>query len=156
MSCLTLLSDKFIFDSGFKSQVKYINKTFQPNEKIVTAGNSSPYFYFITKGSVRVIATQGHQKNADAIGRHIVINVNKGEIFGEESLFDDVPSITDIEAITETEVVEIDNKSFLKFLESDKKIGFAIYSEILQKSFSRITQLNKTIFQLFELTRQKV
>lgn len=134
-------------DKSFKSQVKHSTKIFKANEKILKEGKLHPYLYIIKKGSVRVfVSGETGEKTALHPG---VADLNPDDIFGEFGIFDDAPASADVAAVTETEVVEIDIKSFRAFLDANPQIGYKLMRELLQIFIERLRHANQAVIRLF-------
>lgn len=145
-----LLIDPNQYESIFKPNIKHALQTYKPNEKIIEAGKVYSCFYFIKHGKARVVIDEdANFANIKRGNIHtIVAELNKHEIFGEFSLFDNNSATADIIAVVDTEVIAIDNLTFLNFMKNNPALGYTITCEMLQQLFDRIRSLNKTVSHL--------
>lgn len=146
-----LITDSEQYETIFKPNIKHSVRTFKENEKILEAGKYYDCFYFIKHGRARVVVDEASEQSVSITAGQIhtiIAELAKNEIFGEFSLFDGEAATADIIAVTETEVVEIDNKSFREFIQKNPDLGFKLVSEMLQKLINRVRRLNKTVSHL--------
>jgi CRP/FNR family transcriptional regulator, cyclic AMP receptor protein len=131
----------------FMSQIKHYSRIFNTHEKILQQGKVYNSFFFIKKGNVRVIL---HKKMDTKIHIHpSIIDLGPEDIFGEFGLFDNLPASADVVALNQSELVEIDKASFIRFLEQNPKIGYNIMLYLLQSLTKRLRQADKTIINLY-------
>lgn len=139
---------KSLFENPqFKSQVKYAIKKYEANDKILEQGKEHPNLFLIKNGKVRVIVNAEDREST--VIHPGIANLGDDDIFGEFALFDDLPASADVIALDESELVEIDIKSFQKFLETNPQFGYQFYKEILQSLVKRLRHADKAIFNLY-------
>ena len=80
---------------------------YQNNEKIIEAGSIETKMYIILEGTVQISVS-------DRIDRVIVAKLNKGDFFGEISLFNKTPRSATATAIGNVKLAFIDNAEQLK------------------------------------------
>ena len=80
---------------------------YQNNEKIIEAGSIETKMYIILEGNVQISVS-------DRIDRVIVAKLNKGDFFGEISLFNKTPRSATATAIGNVKLAFIDNAEQLK------------------------------------------
>lgn len=136
-----LLQGEFA-EANFKSSVKISYQSYKPNEKIMQAEITYPDFFVVSKGKVRVVLKN---ENSEHKYGSIVAELSEGELFGEFSLFDDQPSSAEVNAIVETQVIKIDKKSFLTFLEANPQVGYKVLHEMTHYLIRRLRDENKII-----------
>lgn len=149
----SIINEKISDDKTFQKAVKLTTVIYEPNEKILTNLVKYPYFCLIKRGAARV-------KIRDSKGSSIatvVAELVQDDVFGEFGLFDDTPASADIVATVQTEILQIDNESFLEFLKRDSIFCYAFSIKIMQDLFQRIKDDNKKITTLmnFNLQLQK-
>lgn len=137
---------KLLDDKNFKIQVKHTFKNITANEKILAEGIVHEYLYVIQKGKVRILV-RGETRDNPYIHPSIA-DLGPGDIFGEFTLYNDLPSSADIIAVTNSELIAIEKKSFRAFLESNTDIGYKVISEIFKLYVQRLLHSNKTIINL--------
>lgn len=132
-------------DDAFKQQVKYSYKTVNTSQVIMSSSEVHKYFYFICEGKVRVslIGESDHLKLHPGI-----IELGPGEMFGELSLFNESSGIADIKALIETELIEVEVKTFEAFLENNPKIAYVVMREILNIMIGRLRHSNQALVKL--------
>lgn len=142
-----ILKDLILNNETFNSEVKHKVVHFKKNETILSFNKVYPNFYFIKKGAVKVVVLEGHTSTNKNKGS-IASNLSKNHTFGEFGLFDNSPAVTDIVAILDTEVIEIDKKSFTNFLSKNKEIGYDVMIELFEAMCSQIRRQNKNFYHL--------
>lgn len=131
-------------DPSFKSQVKHSIKTFPANEKIIKQGQLHVNIYVILTGKMRIIV------NNDMENFHPgVADLEPGHVFGELELYEDLPADADVKTMMECKVIEIDIKSFRKFLEKNPKKGYDILLLMFKMHVDRIRHADKAIIHLY-------
>lgn len=139
------LLQNLIINPQFKTEVKNHIILLETHQKIVEQGKVHLSFYLINKGKLRVIINPGKQGSIHPS----IAELGPGDIFGEFSLFDDGPANADVIAVTPSELVEIDKKSFLNYLEKNTEVGYLILTEMLKTLTKRLRNADKTILCLY-------
>jgi CRP/FNR family cyclic AMP-dependent transcriptional regulator len=87
---------------------------------IFAKGDPGAALFAVRKGSVKI--------SVPAIdGREAVFNVlREGEIFGEIALLDGLPRTADAVALTDCELMVIDRRDFLAFVQSEPKVAMRL------------------------------
>ena len=87
---------------------------------IFAKGDPGAALFAVRKGSVKI--------SVPAIdGREAVFNVlHEGEIFGEIALLDGLPRTADAVALTDCELMVIDRRDFLAFVQSEPKVAMRL------------------------------
>jgi CRP/FNR family transcriptional regulator, cyclic AMP receptor protein len=106
-----------LFSGLGKRQVRGVAKLakvvdFSPGEPIVRAGETGESFYLVLEGRARV---EGRSRM-----------LRPGDFFGEMALIDGGPRTATITATSEVRAMELPRRAFLKAIEEDPQIGFAI------------------------------
>lgn len=131
----------------FQTQVKQKTVTFKKDQTILTFNKIYPSFYFIKKGSVKIVLLEGHFGVRGKIAP-IVTTLNEYNIFGEFGLFDNCPAVGDVISIIDTELIEIDKSSFIEFLNNHKEIGYDVLIELFESMCCQIRIQNKNFYHL--------
>ena len=136
-----------LFDNPlFKTNVKFGSRKYRPNDVVVAEGKIHNFIYLIKSGSVKV-QVSGTTDAKKAI-RPGVANLGPDEMIGELGLFDNLPASADVVAAQESEIIEIDIPSFLKFLENNPQLGYKVLYEMTQVITKRLRHANETIIRL--------
>jgi len=106
---------------------KYSNGTI-----IFEEGSDAKSFFIVVKGSVAINknVAGGRKRNLSTLG--------PGEIFGEIALYDDEPRSADAEAVEETEVLRIENNSFLEILKNDVELNTKFQLKVIKVLCKRL------------------
>ena len=142
----SLFNDPLLYEQVVKVHIKHETLTFPENEVILTQGDHYSNFFFIKRGSVKIVL------NESLISGHpihtIVSTLSENDIFGEFRLFDDYPASADVVTAVESEIVMIDVDSFRKFLDTDHHMGYKVFREMLNMLVIRLHRSNDTVMSL--------
>ena len=83
---------------------------------IVTEGETGDYFYIIIRGTARV----SHDLGESTINLALM---HSGDYFGEWSVLTGAPRAASVSAITRVDVLRIDRKSMLEFIQKQPEVG---------------------------------
>ena len=123
----------------FNEQLKCTIEHFEPGERIIGKGQKSQNVYLIVSGYVQVTTDIGSDKERrdSAIAR-----LNENEIFGELSMFDDLPHDADVVAGEECNIAVIDSRGLMEFLERNPVQGFLVMRDLVWLLVKRMRQNN--------------
>ncbi|BAZ43984.1 hypothetical protein NIES4102_09870 [Chondrocystis sp. NIES-4102] len=120
--------------------------TYQQHEVIIKEGRLSEAIYFIRKGLVRV--------ERAASGRDVAIAfLEPGEIFGEMSFLENVPSSAAIIAQEEVEVCILDNQHLYSLLTSVPGLSDRFYRSLAYNLSSRLRKTSSLVTHLMRRVR---
>ncbi len=114
-----------------------LGKIYKEGENIVRQGEAGDCMYVIQAGKV-----EGVLERPDSNVRLAVLE--SGDIFGEMSLFSRAVRSATVRALTETRILTVDKKGFLRRVHEDPSLSF----RILQKMSERIRKLNDDVAAL--------
>jgi len=114
-----------------------LGKIYKEGENIVRQGEAGDCMYVIQAGKVEVVL-----ERPDSNVRLAVLE--SGDIFGEMSLFSRAVRSATVRALTETRILTVDKKGFLRRVHEDPSLSF----RILQKMSERIRKLNDDVAAL--------
>lgn len=98
-------------------------------------GDKARCFYYLKKGRVKVVMT-----SADGMEKTLS-TASAGEILGEAAFFDKMPRISSAYALTNIEVVSVDEAKLLSLIKDNPKLAL----ELLKIQATRIRQLSSQI-----------
>lgn len=119
-----------------KAMTKQNIVTFAPGERILKKGEKAEKAYMIRSGTVRV-----YLRNNDKVVD--LAKLGKDEIFGETSMFTDSEYGANVDALEETELLEITDESLKSMMESADPVLCAIVNMLIKR-------LNETNTKLLE------
>lgn len=128
------LIESLLTDKHFLSCVKHIINTYPVGEKI------------LEEGKVRITLSGDVIKTINPS----VADLEKGDVFGEFSLFEDSPSSANVVTISEAQLIQIDIQSFRKFLDTNPDIGYQFLHEFFFIFVRRLQKANKSVLRLLE------
>lgn len=98
-------------------------------------GDKARCFYYLKKGRVKVVMT-----SADGMEKTLS-TASAGEILGEAAFFDKMPRISSAYALTNIEVISVDEAKLLSLIKDNPKLAL----ELLEIQATRIRQLSSQI-----------
>ena len=98
-------------------------------------GDKARCFYYLKKGRVKVVMT-----SADGMEKTLS-TASAGEILGEAAFFDKMPRISSAYALTNIEVVSVDEAKLLSLIKDNPELALAL----LEIQATRIRQLSSQI-----------
>lgn len=98
-------------------------------------GDKARCFYYLKKGRVKVVMT-----SADGMEKTLS-TASAGEILGEAAFFDKMPRISSAYALTNIEVVSVDEAKLLTLIKDNPELALAL----LEIQATRIRQLSSQI-----------
>ncbi len=110
-------------------------RSFSKGDIIYHQGDAAESFYYLKKGKVRVFMTSpdGMEKTLST--------ASPGEILGEAAFFDKMPRISSAGALTEVEVVPVNEQKLLALIRETPRLA----TELLGIQAARIRQLSAQI-----------
>jgi CRP-like cAMP-binding protein len=119
-----VLADLPLFRGVGKRHVRRIAELARPErfangETIVRRGDKGDAFYVILDGQARVVRRSGPTKT-----------LRMGDFLGEMALLDGGPRSATVRAATEVTTLRVPHRAFLKMLEDQPRIAFAIMQEL--------------------------
>ena len=126
-SPLQLLGSVGLFEGLSKKELSQIHKQaregeFQPDEVIVTEGDSGVGFHLILSGRARVLA-----------GKKSIANLGPGDFFGELSLIDRGPRTATVVAQTKLKTLSLISWEFLPLLDRNPAMARKILVEVTRR-----------------------
>ncbi len=124
---ITILKHASLFKELKEEEIKEIisiarRVNLKKGEVLFKEGDKGNSMYIITKGKVSVI------KRGEKL-----VTLKKGDFFGEMALIEEKPRSADIVAETSTTLLEIDKKSFEKFLMNNPHVTFRMMKILSQR-----------------------
>ena len=113
----------------FKEQLKCTIEHFEPGHPIIRKGQKSQNVYLIVSGSVQVMTKIGSEKKKKQ--ETAIANLHENEIFGELSMFDDLPHDADVIAGEGCNIAVIDSKGLMEYLEQNPVQGFLVMRDLV-------------------------
>jgi uncharacterized membrane protein len=128
-----LLAQNPLFDTMAPEDIeglakKLVERKFEPGQIVFNKGDKGSSMYIIRSGAVQIFLP------AEKDGPRVVLkDLRTGEYFGELSLFDDKPRSASVEAVVETDLLELTRDDFADHLSTSKAATMAILSEMAER-----------------------
>ena len=122
-------------------------KTYDRGTTIVFEGSDERGLYVLLKGSARV-SERVELENQ----RHIqpgLCDLQKGDVFGELSLFEEAPRSASVIALEACELLLFDAKRLVDYFDQHPDQGYLVLRDLLQILSSRLRQTDKRLGSLF-------
>ncbi len=98
-------------------------------------------------GLMAVLSGRVKISSPGADGKEVVLNIiNPGEVFGEVALLDGKPRTADAVAIAPSELMVIDRRDFVPFLESNPQVGIRLLAVLCERLRRTSEQLQDVLF----------
>jgi CRP/FNR family transcriptional regulator, cyclic AMP receptor protein len=98
-------------------------------------------------GLMAVLSGRVKITSAGADGKEVVLNIiDPGEVFGEVALLDGKPRTADAVAISPTELLVIDRRDFVPFLESNPRVAIRLLEVLCERLRRTSEQLQDVLF----------
>ena len=126
-------------DGELKDFIEYFEeKKYKVNEMIVNENTEGQELYLIVKGKVRV--------EREVMGEAQTLKIlEKGEIFGEMSLFDNYPRSASVRCFKEAKLLLLKKESYDKFEKDKPALATKFLKQIIQTLSMRLRQTNKNL-----------
>ncbi len=105
-------------------------------EKIISQGQVSPFFYSIIKGCVEVTLQEPDNKTL------YICSVNEGEVFGESAIFMTEKRIADVTSTTDSVILKIHRKDIMTFIKENPQSGNKILMLIIYGLLTKLKDSN--------------
>lgn len=134
-----LLADLAIFGSLDESQLDRLlavttTKRLRDGEVLFRKGDSGRQLYGVVEGRLKIYASGGD-------GKEVVFGLSDpGEVIGEIALLDSQPRSANVIAVAPTELLVLDRRDFLPFLERHPKVAIEL-AETLAARLRRLSEL---------------
>jgi len=113
-----------------------------PGEVILKEGDTSHLLMLILDGKVKVL------KKVDQNNNKVLAILEKGDIFGEMSFFDEGVHNASVVAHTEVRLLVLSKEDYDKFEEKNPKTAIKFLKKVIQTCSCRIRNLNEEIKQV--------
>ncbi|TFG84288.1 MAG: cyclic nucleotide-binding domain-containing protein [Spirochaetales bacterium] len=138
------LSDTLILQSLSVDELKHIidiceHWEYEPGESIVTEDSVSPYLYILLEGSVDIMIRGKERENIR------VSSVEKGDVFGETSIFVDVRRTASVIARTPIRLVNLSRDPLFTYCKENSKAGLKIFTFIIYSLIHKLSGVNKNL-----------
>ena len=102
-------------------------RTFNPDDKIVTQGNAGVGLFIIVSGKVKVVKTNDRGERLE-LATH-----GAGEVVGEMSVLDGALRTADVIAVDETKCLVLSAWDFRSFMESHPEVALEILPVVVRR-----------------------
>lgn len=129
--------ENILNDPSFPEGIAWKHRQFQANEIIVHRGDIGKSFFLIEEGMLRVtihVEVGERRKIQAGVG-----DLEKGDFFGEVSLFESQERSNSVTAITDGRLVEIDGEILSAYLERHPIQGYFFFKQIFNSLLIRMT-----------------
>lgn len=123
VSIFEVLGEKDLTDLVARSQVM----TFKKDDVIIFESQEGNSVYVILEGMVKICRTNEDYKEV------ILAILGEKEFFGEMSVIDGATRSADAVALSKVQVLRIDGKVFLEFVEKHPKLALALLRELVSR-----------------------
>jgi len=104
-----------------------VTQSFEIDQLIFAEGDPADSFYYIEKGRVSVTIDKS------GVSEQVTI-IERGDYFGEMAILGTNSRNASVTALEETDVLSVDKRKFLEFMQSHPEIAEKIYSKLSMRS----------------------
>ncbi len=128
--------ENIINDPNFKEDIAWKRRQFHATEVIAHKGDITKSFFLIEEGILReMIQVAVEERRNIQAG---VSDLEKGDFFGEISLFEATERINSVTAITDGCLIEINGKMLGTYLENNPLQGYLFFKQLLKTLINQI------------------
>ncbi|MDH5691949.1 MAG: cyclic nucleotide-binding domain-containing protein [Gammaproteobacteria bacterium] len=120
--------------------------TYSAGQKIISKGEQNNDIFLINKGKARVLAEVELDKGKQILPG--VCDLGPGDVFGELSLFDELPRSATVQVIEDCSVVQINGEELNKFLRCRPEIGYEFVTRMMKVVVGRLRKNNQRVGSL--------
>jgi len=138
---------KFLQADVFQQENVCQQVSYQGGDRILMEGEESLDVYYIEAGHVRI-----NKRVVLHDGRHIqsgFCELGPGDTFGELNLFDGSPRSASVMACDDVNIIRINRKVLLDFMDSHPEEAYHLFKHWLQRLASNLRQSNDRSSHLF-------
>ncbi|MFP4364701.1 MAG: Crp/Fnr family transcriptional regulator [Spirochaetia bacterium] len=112
---------------------------YKKEDKIVSEGEISPYFFAVVKGNVHVSVRQSDGKEV------FICSLAEGDIFGETGIFLKMKRTANVVSTENTTILRIHRKDMLDFIKQHPETGNKILMMIIYSLMKKLRDSNQEI-----------
>lgn len=120
---------------------------YEANQNIIRLGENTTSLFYLQKGAARVLGTVDVSENRKV--HPGFYDIVPGEVFGELVLIHQEPRSATVVCLEECEVVSIDGRKLMQYLELHPEFGFRFMCEMMEMVIHRLRSTNKKVLSLF-------
>jgi CRP-like cAMP-binding protein len=129
--------EHIINDPDFKESIAWKHRQVLANEIIIHKGDMGKSFFLIEEGTLReTIHVEVEERRNIQAG---ISDLEKGDFFGEISLFESSERTNSITAITDCRLIEIDGEMLSHYLDNHPVQGYLFFKQIIKTLIMRMT-----------------
>jgi len=130
--------ENIINDPSFPEGIAWKHRQFHANEIIARKGDVGKSFFLIEEGMLRItIHVEVEERRNIQSG---VSDLEKGDFYGEVSLFESRQRINSVTAITDGRLIEIDGEILGVYLDNHPIQGYFFFKQIFNTLIIRMTR----------------
>jgi CRP-like cAMP-binding protein len=124
---------RYLSDDALKEILKISDViNYKTDDKIISEGEHSQYFYAVLKGNVNVCVKQDDGKQV------YLSTLEAGDVFGEAGMFMRVKRTADVVSVDNSALLRLDRKSLFDFLNRRPKSGVKMLLIIIYSLLKRL------------------
>ena len=129
--------ENIINDPNFPKDIAWKLREFHANEIIVHRGDAGKSFFFIEEGNLRVtVHVELEERRNIQAG---ISDLEKGDFFGEISLFESRIRTASVTALTDGRLLEFDGAMLGAYLDKNPIQGYLFFKHLFETLILRMT-----------------
>ncbi|MEQ1620545.1 MAG: cyclic nucleotide-binding domain-containing protein [Methylococcales bacterium] len=146
MSNLNGLINTIISDPAFPEDVAWKYRSFVANEVMLQEGEIGKSLFWVLEGNLRVSVHVSLEERRKV--RPGICDLGPGDIFGEVCLYKSSIRTAYVTAVTDGNVLEIDEASLSNYLDEHPAQGYLFYKGLFEILILRLTNGNQRVESL--------
>jgi CRP-like cAMP-binding protein len=139
--------DELLKHPEFLKDTHWREKYYPAGSTIFEDGSTSKNLFIVSNGLARV---NGQVNVDDARNMKMGIgDLHAGELFGEMTFFDGQPRSASVVAIEDSELIELDGKQLMAFLDQHPELGYRFMKLLLETMVGRLRTTTSRMFSFF-------
>ncbi len=112
---------------------------YQENDRIISEGEVSPYFFAVLEGCVNISVKEAEGKEV------FICTIGEGEVFGEAGIFLTVKRTANVVSTESTTILRIHRKDLLDFIKKRPTAGIKFLMIIIYSLLKKLRDANQEL-----------
>jgi CRP/FNR family cyclic AMP-dependent transcriptional regulator len=135
-----ILIFRYLNDEALRDILKIANIVkYKTDDRIISEGEMSPYFYAVLEGNVNVSVQKGESKEV------FLSLIGEGEVFGEAGIFLKVRRTANVISSDNSTILRVHRKDLLDFIRKQPSSGIKILMIVIYSLLKKLRESNQEL-----------